>query len=100
MTAAAVLHPEILKAVILHASPKTSDLASKSMIECVKMRRFMSKLENSRKSTRHLMSVHDSVCLFSFLRNREIQRLYLILQLKGPSILPSVTHRKSLLDRK
>jgi hypothetical protein len=46
------------------------------------------------------MSVHDSVCLFSFLRNREIQRLYLILQLKGPSILPSVTHRKSLLDRK
>ena len=29
MTAAVLLHPEILKAVILHVSPKTSDLASK-----------------------------------------------------------------------
>jgi hypothetical protein len=81
MTAAAVLHPEILKAVILHASPKTSDLASKSMIECVKMRRFMSKLENSRKSTRHLMSVHDSVC-FLFLETVKFKGFTLFFNLR------------------
>ena len=53
MTAATLLGPEILKAVILHASPKTSKTQLQSMIGCVKIELVYVK-------TRKLKKIHEA----------------------------------------
>ena len=82
MTAATLLRPEILKAVIRHASPKTSKTQLQSMIGCVKIELVYVKTRKQ-ENPRGILCQFMTVFVF-FLRNREIQSLYLILQLKGP----------------